>query len=41
MFNNHPGVRLTRSQLEQLVLNHSLGPGAAADILISQFIAKK
>lgn len=40
MFNSHPGVRVKRSELEELVLSHSLGPGVAADLLISEFISK-
>ena len=41
MFNSHPGVQRKRFQLEGLVLNHSMAPGVAADMLIDEFVAKK
>ena len=38
VFNSHPSVKAKRGQGEELVSNYSLSPGAAADILIGEFI---
>ena len=38
VFNHHYSVRDKREQLEKLVVNQSLSPGEASDVLISEFV---